>query len=515
MNGADSLIGTLIAGGVDTCFTNPGTSEMHIVAALDRATEMRCVLALFEGVVTGAADGYARMSEKPACTLLHLGPGFANGVANLHNASRAQVPVVNLVGQHPAYHLRYDAPLTSDIEAIARPYSKWLRTSAASPELGRDAAQAIVTARTAPGQIATLIVPADVAWTEGGMIAEIPAVPRATSPSSECVNHAAAMLRSASPAALLLTGNALYGEGLQAAGRIAAATGAKLLAPYPVARVQRGAGFPAVQRIPYMPEQAVEFLKNIRKLILVGATAPVSYFAYPGKSSVLTPAECEIHPLARLGEDYVGALEALGSALSLPNKKVLITAKFDRPSQPTGAITLQGLAAAVGALLPENTIMVDEAMTSGRGMMAATAGSPAHDWLGNTGGSIGIALPLAVGAAVACPDRPVLCLTADGSGMYTVQGLWTMAREGLRVTTVVFANRSYAVLQREFSGLGVGPPGPRAAELFDIGHPTLDWIHLAKGMGIPASRVTTLDEFAKALKEGFASGGPSLIEVPL
>jgi acetolactate synthase-1/2/3 large subunit len=515
MNGAESLIRTLIAGGVDTCFTNPGTSEMHIVAALDHVPEMRCVLSLFEGVVTGAADGYARMAENPACTLLHLGPGFANGVANLHNASRAQVPIVNLVGQHPAYHLRYEAPLTSDIEAIARPYSKWLRTSAASPELGRDAAQTIVASRTAPGQIATLIVPADVAWAEGGVVAEIPTVPRATSPSSESVNNAASMLRSGLPAALLLTGNALYGDGLQMAGRIAAATGAKLLAPYPVVRVQRGAGFPAVQRIPYMPEQAVEFLKNIRKLILIGADAPVSYFAYPGKSSVLTSPECEIHTLARPREDYIAALEALGSTLSVQNKKLSIAENVERPPHPSGEITLQGLAAAVGALLPEKTIVVDEAMTSGRGIMAATAGSPAHDWLGNTGGSIGIGLPLAIGAAVACPDRPVLCLTADGSGMYTVQGLWTMAREGLRVTIVVFANRSYAVLQREFSGLGVGAPGPRAAALFDIGRPTLDWVHLAQGMGVPSRRVTTLDEFAKALKEGFASGGPSLIEVPL
>jgi acetolactate synthase-1/2/3 large subunit len=264
-----------------------------------------------------------------------------------------------------------------------------------------------------------------------------------------------------------------------------------------------------------MPGQAVEFLKDIRNLILIGAAAPVSYFAYAGKSSVLTSPECEIHTLAKPGEDYVGALEALDSTLSVQNKKSSIAETVERPSQPTGEITLQGLAGAVGALLPENTIVVDEAMTSGRGMMAATTGSPSHDWLGNTGGSIGIALSLAVGAAVACPDRPVLCLTADGSGMYTVQGLWTMAREGLRVTTVVFANRSYAVLQREFSALGVGAPGSRAAALFDIDHPTLDWVHLAKGMGVPANRVTTLDEFAKALKEGFESGGPSLIEVPL
>jgi acetolactate synthase-1/2/3 large subunit len=515
MNGAESLIRTLVAGGVDACFTNPGTSEMHLVAALDRVTEMRCVLGLFEGVVTGAADGYARMAEKPACTLLHLGPGLANGIANLHNASRAQVPIVNLVGQHATYHLRYDAPLTSDIEAIARPYSKWLRTSSAASEIGSDAAEAIVAARTAPGQIATLIVPADVAWTDGGAISKIPDAPRAPLPSSESVDRAASMLRIGLPTALLLTGNALYGAGLQAAGRIAIATGAKLLAPYPITRIERGAGTPAVQRIPYMPEQAIELLKEIRQLILVGAAPPVSYFAYPGKSCVLTSPECEIHTLASPGEDYVGALETLAADFSPRSAKQLLNEKAERAPRPTGEITLQGLATAVGVLLPENIIVVDEAMTSGRGLMAATAGAPPHDWLGNTGGSIGIALPLAVGAAVACPTRRVLCLTADGSSMYTVQALWTMARESLNVTTVVFANRTYAVLQREFSGLGVGPPGPRAADLFDIGHPALDWVHLAKGMGVPASRVTSLDAFAKAMRAGLESGGPRLIEVPL
>ncbi|MFZ0233724.1 MAG: acetolactate synthase large subunit [Candidatus Acidiferrales bacterium] len=515
MNGAESLIRTLVAGEVEACFTNPGTSEMHIVAALDGAAEMRCVLGLFEGVVTGAADGYARMAEKPACTLLHLGPGLANGVANLHNAGRAQVPIVNIVGQHATHHLQYDAPLTSDIEAIARPYSKWLRTSSAASQLGRDAAEAIVAARTAPGQIATLIVPADVAWNDAGVVAAIADVPNGASVSSELISRAASMLRSGLPTALLLNGNALYGEGLRAAGRIAAATGAKLLAPYPVTRVQRGAGAPAVQRIPYVPEQAVALLQGFRQLILVGAVAPVSYFAYPGKSSVLTSPEAEIFRLACPGEDYVGALEALVAALSLQNRKPLLMEKAARPPRPSGEITLPGLAAAVGVLLPENAIVVDEAMTSGRGIMAATEGAPPHDWLGNTGGSIGIALPLAVGAAVACPDRRVLCLTADGSGMYTLQALWTMAREGLNVTTVVFANRTYAVLQREFASLGVGAPGPQAANLLEIGRPTLDWVLLAKGMGVPASRVTSLDAFAKALRDGLEGDGPSLIELPL
>jgi acetolactate synthase-1/2/3 large subunit len=514
MNGAESLIRTLVAGGVDTCFSNPGTSEIHVVAALDRIPEMRCLLGLFEGVVTGAADGYARMAEKPACTLLHLGPGLGNGLANLHNARRAQVPIINLVGQHATYHLHYDAPLTSDIEAIAQPTSKWLRTSRAASEIGRDAAEALIVARTAPGQIATLIIPADVAWSDGGSIAAVPAMPAPPLPDAQTVEHAAAMLRSGSRTAILMAGNALYGKGLVTAGRIASATGAKLLAPYPITRLQRGVGFPKVDRVQYVLEQGIEQFKEFRQLILVGAQAPVAYFAYPGKSSMFTAPDCEIHTLAKPGEDYIGALDALATALSIRGGD-LAAEKAERPPMPSGEITLPGLAAAVGALLPENTIVVDESMTSGRGLMAATRGAPPHDWLGNTGGSIGIALPLAVGAAVACPNRRVLCLTADGSGMYTLQALWTMAREGLNVTTVVFANHDYAVLKREFSYLGVGKAGARATAMFEIGRPDLDWTLLAKGMGVPGTRVTSLDAFSKALREGLETEGPTLIEVPL
>jgi acetolactate synthase-1/2/3 large subunit len=173
------------------------------------------------------------------------------------------------------------------------------------------------------------------------------------------------------------------------------------------------------------------------------------------------------------------------------------------------------LAVAVGAVLPDDAIVVDESMTSGRGLMDATARVGPHDWLANTGGSIGIAMPLAVGAAVACPERRVLCLSADGSGMYTMQALWTMAREGLNVTVVVYANRVYGVLKREFSGLGIGEPGEKALSMFEIGRPDLDWVNLARGMGVPGRRVGSLEEFVTALRAGFAVAGPSLIQVDL
>jgi len=512
MNGAESLIATLGAGGVEVCFANPGTSEMHLVAALDRQAKMRCVLGLFEGVVTAAADGYARMTGKPACTLLHLGPGLANGLANLHNAWRAHSSIVNLVGQHALSHLAKDTPLNSDIEGIARPYSHWLRTSQSVSEVGRDAAEALVASRTTPGRIATLIVPASVAWESGGQVSAIPGIPVPPLPPPENIERAARMLRSGLPTALVLAGNTLSGPGLGTAGRIAAAASTRLLVPYPFPRLERGAGRPAVDRIPYVPQQAIELLKEFRQLILVGAAEPLAYFASPGKNPLLAPADCEIHQLARPEEDCTGALGALLSTLNLPIPAELVE-KLNQPSLPTGAITLDGLATSIAACLPENAIVVDESMTSGRGIMSAARGAPPHDWLGNTGGSIGIALPLAVGTAVACKDRRVLCLSADGSGMYTLQALWTMARESLNITTVVFSNRAYGVLKREFAGLGVGEPGAIASSLFDIGRPDLDWVSLAKGMGIPGARAHSLEEFVAWLQRGFNDGGPSLIEV--
>ncbi len=514
MNGAESLVATLLGGGVEVCFTNPGTSEMHVVAALERATKMRCVLGLFEGVVTGAADGYARMAEKPGCTLLHLGPGIANGLANLHNASRAHSPIVSIIGQHATTHLQYDTPLKSDIEGIAGPYSGWLRTSSDSSTVGSDAAEALAAARTAPGKIATLIVPADRAWGSGGKVSAIPEIPCAHKINPENIAHVARMLRSGVPTCLLLAGNALHGAGLLTAGRIAAATGAQLLAPYPFARMERGRPVPIVTRIPYIFEQAAALLKEFQQMILVGAAAPRSYFAHPTKDSVPTRSDCEIHALAVPGEDYPDALRALADELKV-GRTILPTRSSEHLPIPSGAITIPGLAAAIAAVLPENAIVVDESMTSGRGLMEATSNVVAHDWLVNTGGSIGIAMPLAVGAAVACPDRPVLCLSADGSGMYTSQALWTMAREGLNITTVIYANRVYGVLKREFSSLGIGDPGPRALDLFEIGRPDIDWVSLAKGMGVPAVRATSLEVFAATLQNGFATAGPSLIQVDL
>src|SRR5262245_22969644 len=514
MNGAESLARTLVAGGVNVCFTNPGTSEMHFVAALDKVDGIRCVLGLFEGVVTGAADGYWRMAERPAATLLHLGPGLGNGLANLHNAKKANSAIVNIVGEHATHHIKHDAPLTADIEGIARPISAWVRTSPNAKAIAADGAAAIAAAWAPPGQISTLILPADTAWNTADGVAAVPPRPERARVEAAAVARCAKALRSGEPAMLMLTGQALRENGLALAGRIATATGARIVAQGSNARIARGAGRVAIERLPYPVDQALAVLKDIRHLILVGAKAPVAFFAYPDKPSILTPEHCEIIMLSTLAEDSISALEWLADEVGA-KKNGEVVQLSTRPALPTGPLNPDTLAASLGALLPEGAIVADESVTTGRGFFRMTAGAPPHDWMNNMGGSIGLGMPLATGAAVACSDRKVICLEGDGSGMYTVQSLWTQAREGLDVTTVVFANRTYAILRHELAGVGAGTPGRKAADMLDIGRPDLDWIALARGMGVEATRATTADEFNRQLASALGTRGPRLIEAVL
>ena len=515
MNGARSLISTLVDAGVDVCFANPGTSEMHFVAALDDVPSMRGVLCLFEGVVTGAADGYGRVAGRPAATLLHLGPGLGNGLANLHNARRARTPIVNIVGDHATYHARYDAPLQSEIASIAGPVSGWYRSTARADDVANDAVDAVAAALGPPGCVATLVLPADASWSESGT-GPCPPRPRgrASVVPDDTVDEVAKALRSGERAALLLGGSALRLAGLHAASRAANATGAALLGETFPANLERGAGVPAVDRLAYLAEMAQAQLDGVRHLVLVEAASPVSFFAYPGKASDLVPPGCTVHILARPGEDAAGALEALAEAVGAPRDAAVLAAAV-RPERPAGAISTQSLAAAVGAVLPEGAVVVDEGNTSGLFVAGATAGAPRHDWLTLTGGAIGIGLPMATGAAVAAPERPVLCLEADGSAMYTLQALWTQSREGLNVTTVVLANRSYAILNMELHRVGADAGGPQARRLLDLTDPELDFCALARGMGVPARRVETAEDLTTALEAGFAEPGPSLVEVVL
>ena len=512
MNGAESLVHTLLAGGVDICFTNPGTSEMHFVAALDKIEGMRCVLGLFEGVVSGAADGYARMAGKPAATLLHLGPGLGNALANLHNAKKARSPVVNVVGEHATYHIQYNTPLTSDIEGIARPVSAWVKSSADAASVGRDGAEAIAAARTPPGGIATLILPADTAWGEDGAVGEVPDIPAPATVEGSAVDAAAELLRGGEKTLLLLGAGALFEGPLALAGDIAAATGCDVMAECFNSRTQRGAGRLSVRRVPYPVAQALKVLKDYRHIILIGAGPPVAFFAYPDTPGPLHPECCEIFPLARVEEDVAGALAALADAVGAKPGSAKLQPP-ERPERPSGPINLDTLANAIGALLPQGAIVIDESVTSGRGLFPFTAGAPPHDWLQNRGGSIGLGLPMATGAAIACPDRKVVCLESDGSGMYCVQALWTQAREGLDVTTLLFANQSYNILKGELAAVGAGNPGPRAQDMLSLDRPALDWVGIANGMGVEATRVETAEDLCRAILRGLAVEGPYLVEI--
>ena len=512
MNGAQALIRTLTGSGVNVCFSNPGTSEMHFVAALDAVPEMRGVLCLFEGVATGAADGYGRMAGRPAAALLHLGPGLGNGLANLHNARRARTPLLVVVGDHATYHKRFDAPLESDIEALAGTVSRWVRRSARSADVAADAAEAVAAAMRPPGGISTLILPADVSWSEGAEPAPpLPVRPPASVPQ-ETIESVAGTLRSGEPCVLLLGGPAARRPGLEAASRVAQATGARLLCETFPARLERGAGIPGIDRLAYLAEFAAEQLSGARHLILAGAAAPVSFFAYPGKASSLIPAGAEVHVLAEPADDVSGALGRLAD-LAAPGTKPLAH-EAERPELPSGDGKLTGdaVAAAVGALLPEGAIVSDEANTSGVALPSALAGAPRHTLLTLTGGAIGQGLPVATGAAVAAPDRPVLALEADGSALYTIQALWTQAREQLNVTTVLLNNAAYAILRMELARTAAGEAGQRASRMLDLSDPTPGFAEISTGMGVPATRVHLAEDLDQALRRAYAEPGPHLIE---
>jgi acetolactate synthase-1/2/3 large subunit len=508
VNGAQALINTLVDGGVDVCFANPGTSEMHFVAALDDVPRMRGVLTLFEGVATGAADGYARIAGRPAAVLLHLGPGLGNGLANLHNARRAHVPMVVVVGDHATYHKKYDAPLESDIDALAGTVSGWVRRTVAAADVGADAAEAVA-ASTAGSFISTLMLPADASWSDGA----VPAAVAAAGPTGAdplLAPEVPEVLRSGEPTVLMVGGDATVAAGLAAAARIAEATEARLLCETFPTRLERGAGVPAIERLGYFAEAAAAQLNGAKHLVLAGAKSPVSFFAYPGMPSDLVPAGCEVHVLA----EHSGALAALvGLADEVAPGSTAPVAEASRPSLPSGALTSASAAGVIGALLPERAIVVDESNTSGLLLPQTTAGAPAHDWLTLTGGAIGYGIPTAVGAAVAAPDRPVLCLESDGSAMYTISGLWTQARENLNVTTVLYDNSAYDILRIELQRVGAGSaPGPKALDLLDLSRPTMDFVKISEGIGVPARRVTTCEEFADALRAAFSEPGPHLID---
>jgi acetolactate synthase I/II/III large subunit len=511
LNGAESLVLTLLASGIDTCFANPGTSEMHFVAALDQIQGMHCVLGLQENVVTGMADGYYRISRKPACTLLHCGPGFANGIANLHNARRARAGIVNIVGDQATYHRPLDAPLTADTEGLARTVSHWVRTCSDVSEVGRDAAAAVQAANSVSGKIATLILPADLSWSSGGKIASPLSAVVAPSIDPHAVHTAARILRSGRRVLILLADQAVLAPSQRLAWRVARATGADLLASNSNAHMARGRGRLQLERVPYETTLAVETLRQYEHIILVNATPPVGFFAYPGKPSTQFAPGTQIHVLSRVEQNSEEALQALVAELDAA--EVAIPDPGAAPQVAGGAPTPEGLAHTLAALMPDDAIVSNESLTFGRAFHALTHAAPAHDWLNLAGGAIGDGLPVATGAAIASEkSRRVISLQADGSAMYSLQSLWTQARENLPCTTILLNNRKYNILIGEYRNVGA-TPGPTAMSMLDLSNPDLDWVKLANGMGVEAARATTLEECADLMSRSFIQSGPFLIDL--
>ncbi|HEY8574202.1 acetolactate synthase large subunit [Phenylobacterium sp.] len=513
MNGADALISTLVANDVTACFANPGTSEMQFVAALDRKPEMRPVLCLFEGVATGAADGYGRIAEKPACTLLHLGPGYGNGLANLHNARRAFTPVVNVVGDHATYHRQYDAPLNSDIPSIVAANSLWVRSADTPDSVAGLAAEAVAASFGPPAGPVSLILPADSAWLETSSEAVIAQKPVRPAPSGQAVDAAARAIRSATKAVVLIGGQACGAEGLKQAARLAAA-GVTVYSDTFIARQPRGAGIYAPKRMQYFGEMALQELDGVDLMVFAGTTQPVAFFAYPNRPSVLVPEGAQTLSLAERSEDAVAGLAALADALGAPAEGPVQPLKLP-DAAPSGALSPALAGQSVARHLPENAIICDDAVTSGGGIAVPAMTARPHDVLALTGGAIGAGLPLAIGAAVAAPDRKVVSLNGDGAAMYTVQSLWTMARENLDVTCVVFANHTYRILNIEMTRTGAGQAGPQASKLLDLGGPNIDWVSVAKGLGLPAVRCSTAEEFETAFAGAMAQRGPFFIEAAI
>ncbi|MET0373216.1 MAG: acetolactate synthase large subunit [Rhizorhabdus sp.] len=514
MNGAESLVTTLVNRGVDVCFANPGTSEMHFLAALENP-RIRGVLCLFEGVCTGAADGWYRMKDTPAATLLHLGPGLVNGLANIHNARRASSGMVNIVGEHSAGHLAHDPPLASDIEGLARPLSHWVRRAEDAATIAWDTAAAVAKASEHPGRIATLILPGDSAWRNAGE-AVVPAMPAPVpkAPPQSRIDAVARVLRLGEPTLLILANRASRGRALDLAGKVAAATGCRLGSQFFTARLERGAGRVPLERIPYSVAPGIAFMAGFRHLVTLETREPIAFFSYPDQPSQMKAPGALVHTLVEADEDSALGLEmlvdALGCGAAAPGRQP----RIETPP-PTGALNPISIAHALAAALPEDCILVDESLTTGRESMGLTIGARPHDLLNNLGGSIGYGTPVATGTAVACPERRTFCMVGDGSAMYTIQSLWTQAREGLPVTTIIFANNQYAILKAEYANMGAGTPGPRALAMIDIDRPTIDWVAMARSMGVPGVQVTDAEGFHAALARSAQEPGPQLIEVKL
>jgi acetolactate synthase-1/2/3 large subunit len=508
LTGAEAIIGSLAECGVTACFANPGTSEMHLVTALDREPRIHSILCLFEGVATGAADGFARMAGVPALTLLHLGPGYLNGGANIHNARRAYSPMINLIGDHAVTHRALDAPLASDIAGLARPNSRWLKSVDRVGDAGSLAVEAFSASYGPPPGPVSLIMPADTAWTKGGAIASAGARPGLKAPDARVAEDAAKVVRKAKKPAVLVNGTVLQAAGVATLARLEAA-GVSVFTDTFMARHARGGGRFIAARLPYFAEMAIDALAGTDLLLIAGTKPPVAFFAYPDTPGEFTPPGAATINLGGPETDSAAALALLADELGA---KPVAESSWSRPEAPKDdKFNPHTIGLALAAHLPDGALISDDGVTAGLPIYVNLANAARHEWLGHTGGAIGQGMPVAIGAAVARPDVKTICLSGDGAGMYTVQSLWTMARENLDVLTIVFVNHAYRILRIELARTGAGNPGPAANSLLSLGSPEIDWVKLAEGMGVGAESCTTLRQFNDALARAMTTRGPRLI----
>jgi acetolactate synthase I/II/III large subunit len=507
MNGAEALVATAISHGIEVCFANPGTTEMPLVLALDSVPGLRSILCLHENVATGAADGYGRMTGKPAMCLLHLGPGLANGLTNLHNARRAFTPVLNVIGQHATWHLPADPLLATDVEWVARTVSDYVKENRGATTVATDLAEAIEGAMRG-SCIATLIVPHDSQTGEASHAIPVRRARLKKTYSLDQVLRSATALKSGT-SAILLGGEALSELGMLLAGRIAATTGADLLCDTFFARMERGGELPIATRLPYFADQALELTRRYQHVVVAGTRRPVAFFGYPGLPSYLTKEEQTVM-LAGPLEDALGALAALAVELDAPD--VVTPLPGVPPAMPAGGLDAQSVSAVIARLQPLSCIIMDEALTVGEPYFDVSKHAPRFTHLMLTGGAIGEGPGAAAGAAIACRDRKVINFQSDGCGAYSVQAFWTQARENLDVVTIIGSNRSYNILNVELLRAGVTQLGPVARSMTNLDNPYLDWVKIGEGFGVPSVAVDTAEALALELERALAQKGPRLIE---
>ncbi len=513
MMGAQWMLKSAAAAGIEVCFANPGTTELPFVAAMDRATEIRPLLGLFEGVCSGAADGYYRIRRKPAMTLTHLGPGFANAIANFHNARRARSAIFNVIGEHMSWHVAADPPLASDIESLARPVSAGV-WRADTPATLHNATVGALQGLQQRGGIQTLILPMDLQEDPvQHSIAAPVAAQAAADYDAAAVATVAADITAGRKVLLYLGADALGEAALRRLARLAALPNVELVGETFPAASEHGRGLPAIKRLVALAEKAHPYLLGFERVAVLAAEPPVAFFGARGLPSHLgDPARMATvcGPGGRVAE----ALEELLARVR-PAAAPASTVQRVSDTDLGESLTPESASRVVAAHLPANAIVSAEGATLGFPFNALASQAERHTTIVLTGGAIGQGLPSAFGASVAAPDRKVVALQSDGSALFTIQALWSMAREGSDVVVILASNQRYNILINEMSRNGYALTSPPVRDLLNLARPAVDWQALSTSFGVPSNRVESVSALRRAFQAALAERGPRLIEVVL